>query len=100
MNAKIAISLRAYREYFEAYEWYESEQQGLGDRFEKSLSSLFELIIINPLLFPNKKMYTREGKIEDFPYLVVDKVYPAKQSILITSILIHFYLFLIFIRLA
>ena len=62
MNAKIAISLRAYREYFEAYEWYESEQAGLGDRFEKSLSSLFELIIINPLLFPNKKMYT--GKVK------------------------------------
>ena len=62
MNVKIVISLRAYREYFEAYECYESEQPGLGDRFEKSLSSVFALIVINPLLFPNKKMYTREGK--------------------------------------
>ncbi len=31
------LSERAYREWLEAWEWYEEKQQGLGDRFKEQV---------------------------------------------------------------
>jgi hypothetical protein len=76
----------AEKEYFEAWDWYENELTGLGDRFGNSVSKQIEVISKSPLIYPNKKANSRECKIEDFPYLVVYKIYPAKNFIYITSI--------------
>jgi hypothetical protein len=86
MSFVVKFYRKAYREYFEAYEWYEEKQSGLGDRFENSVKKLVDAVDKHPLLFPNKKFETREGKVEDFPYLVVYKVFPDKNLIYITAI--------------
>jgi hypothetical protein len=86
MSFVIKFYRKAYQEYFEAYEWYEERQTGLGSRFENSVKKLVDAIDKNPLIFANKKFDTREGQIEDFPYLVVYKIFPAKNTIYITSI--------------
>ncbi|BAU55456.1 type II toxin-antitoxin system RelE/ParE family toxin [Mucilaginibacter gotjawali] len=86
MSFVIKFYRKAYREYFEAYKWYEERQPGLGDRFENSVKKLIDAIDKHPLIFANKAYDTREGKTEDFPYLVVYKIYPKKNVIYITSI--------------
>jgi hypothetical protein len=86
MNFTIKFYRKAYKEYFEAYAWYEEQQAGLGDRFENSVMHLVNSIDKNSLIFQNRKYDTREGKVHDFPFLVVYKVYPAKNLIYITSI--------------
>jgi len=86
MSFVIRFYTRAYREYFKAYEWYEGQQLGLGDRFENSIKKLVDIVDEHPLIFPNKKYDTREGKTEDFPYLVVYKIFPRKNLIYIVSI--------------
>jgi len=65
MSFVIKFYRKAYREYFEAYEWYEERQIGLGNRFENSVIKLVNAIDKNPLIFANKKYETREGKIEE-----------------------------------
>lgn len=86
MNFVVEFDIRAETEYSKAIEWYEDQQPGLGSRFEESVQKLIRYIGDTPLIFPNKKYDTREGKIEDFPYLVVYKIFPAKNLIYITSI--------------
>ena len=86
MSFSIKFYKKAYREYFAAYEWYEEQSPGLGDRFENEVERLIDNIAKYPLIYPNKKYDCRESKIEDFPYLIVYKMYPAKNIIYIVSI--------------
>ena len=86
MNFIVEFDIRAETEYSDAIEWYEDQESGLGSRFEESVQKLLKHIEKNPLIFPNKRYNTREGKVEDFPYLIVYKVFPAKNIMYITSI--------------
>jgi plasmid stabilization system protein ParE len=82
----IQFDPKADAEYQEAYAWYEEQLRGLGERFEFSLEQKFSSISSTPLLYPVKKYDIRECKINDFPYLIVYKLYPRKKVILIISI--------------
>jgi plasmid stabilization system protein ParE len=86
MSFDISISAKAYKEYYDAYEWYESELPGLGDRFEDSLEKLIAIVAKSPLIFPGKSHGTRECKVDGFPYLIVYKIFSVKKVILIVSI--------------
>lgn len=80
MNYLIEFDIRAEIEYSEAIEWYEDQQIGLGNRFQDSVKKFIDAIDKNPLIYPNKKYDAREGKVEDFPYLIVYKIFPSKIS--------------------
>ena len=82
----IEFDIKAEIEYIEAIVWYEKKSEGLGGRFENSVLQLVKSIAENPLIYPNKKLATRECKVHDFPYLVVYKIYPAKNLIYVISI--------------
>jgi len=86
MGFSIEFDPVADKEYFEAWDWYEEQLTGLGDRFGDSVVRHIELISKAPLAFPSKKAQSRECKIEDFPFLIVYKIYSAKNIIYITSI--------------
>jgi hypothetical protein len=86
MEFAVKFYKKAYREYFDAYDWYDGQLPGLGDRFEKMVQRQIKFIVQNPLIYPNKKFDTKESKVEDFPYLIVYKIYPLKQVIYIVSI--------------
>ena len=86
MEFSIEFDPKADKEYFEAWDWYEEQLTGLGDRFGDSVIRQIELISKAPLLYPSKKAQSRECKIEDFPFLIVYKIYAAKNIIYITSI--------------
>jgi len=86
MSITVKFYRKAYREYFEAYEWYENESLGLGHRFEDAVEKLVEQIIEHPLHYPNKMYDAREIRLKDFPYLIIFKIHSARNIIYITSI--------------
>jgi plasmid stabilization system protein ParE len=59
---------------------------GLGNRFEDALERQIENIAKSPLIYANRKVDTRESKMEDFPYLIVYKIIWIENVILIMSI--------------
>jgi len=76
---------RAQKEILDAWEWYEDQQPGLGDRFKKELHKKIQYILGNPLHYPVKKKY-REALMDVFPYLIVFKIDKYKDQILILSV--------------
>jgi plasmid stabilization system protein ParE len=77
---------KAYREYIEAYEWYEERQERLGDRFMNNVEKRLHQISEHPYHYPNKHGNYREAKVEDFPFMIVYEVFKQKQLIHIAAI--------------
>ncbi len=86
MQYNIDFLHKARDEYLDAFVWYEEQLPGLGSRFEKAVDRKLNSISKYPLFYPNKGRNLRESKIEDFPYLIVYKIYPQKRLIFIYSI--------------
>ena len=77
----------AYKDYSEAYTWYENRQPELGERFLKAVRNKIEKIILTPKAYGHKSNKTfREAKIEFFPYVIVYKIRNQSQEIFISSI--------------
>jgi hypothetical protein len=49
------IVLKARKELFQAWEWYEDRQEGLGDRFINQVNQKIKLVIQTPKRYPEKK---------------------------------------------
>ena len=86
MAFNIDFQPKAEKEYLDAFHWYEEQQDGLGRRFEDAIERQLFRIIENPDSYPIKKYQLRESKVENFPYLVVYKIYPSQRIILIVSV--------------
>lgn len=86
MEYKVELSFRARQELMEAWKWYESKQQGLGNRFETEVYNSIEAIQQYPLRFPEKIQFYREKHIRVFPYLIIYRVIDENNIILISSI--------------
>lgn len=61
-----------------AYDWYEMQQIGLGEKLFSILDEYFELICKNP--FQNPIIYKKKRAvfIQDFPYQIIYAVYDTK----------------------
>lgn len=77
---------KAYQEFFEAWEWYEQVQIGLGDRFRNELFKTVQIIANNPVQYAIRKSPYREALIEVFPYLIIYQVIEKKNKIAIVSV--------------
>jgi plasmid stabilization system protein ParE len=86
MTYILKYSSKAEAEYFTAFDYYEDQLDGLGDRFEQSVANKIDQIIKNPYQYSGKKSNYRESWVKDFPFLIVYKILVQKQIILITSI--------------
>ncbi len=78
----------AEEEYDEAYQWYEEQLQGLGDRFEETVEIKLSQICSKPLLYRRKRGVFHEAKIDAFPYQIICKIY-EKESIVFISAIYH-----------
>lgn len=70
-----------------SYTRYESQQEGLGERFIKAVRQKIEAIVLQPELYGsrgNKKF--REARVKIFPYLIVYKINKRTKEIFIASI--------------
>ncbi|MBK8369016.1 MAG: type II toxin-antitoxin system RelE/ParE family toxin [Bacteroidetes bacterium] len=55
-------------------EWYESQQDGLGERFIDDWESTVAYILSNPFSFAKKTKSFRQAVLKNFPYLVVYEI--------------------------
>jgi plasmid stabilization system protein ParE len=57
----------AYKDYYEAYIWYENKQKDLGERFLKAVRNKIQKIALNPKASGHKDNISfREAKVEFF----------------------------------
>jgi plasmid stabilization system protein ParE len=77
----------AHKDIVDAYEWYEIQQRGLGDKFAAAVEKKIKAIIDNPLANSRKtNIDFREALIKTFPFIIVYRVYELKREIFISSI--------------
>ena len=86
MTYQSILLSRAFNELFEAWEWYENRQVGLGDRFRSDVNKKIHEIENHPKRYPNKKANFREAHITSFPYLIIYKISYKQKKIVIVSI--------------
>ena len=85
MSYKVFQLSKARNEIINAWDWYESKQRHLGDRFLNEIKFKINIIAENPHHYPEKDKY-REAQMEDFPFIIVFDVNEIKRSIRIVSI--------------
>jgi plasmid stabilization system protein ParE len=81
----VELSPKAEKEFIKAFEWYEDEQLGLGEKFEAELFKKIDFIAANPLHYPLKKK-NREANTDVFPYMVVYRIHEKRKMIVVISI--------------
>jgi toxin ParE1/3/4 len=68
MAHRLKVSRRAEREAGAAYEWYEKQLSGLGERFLIALDQQFALIQRSPRLYGEVLPGVRRALLSHFPY--------------------------------
>ncbi len=86
MSYKLILRDRAVVDLQEAYDWYELQLDGLGERFIEHIKLYFEQIIHNPNQFRNTYNRFREVFIQKFPFIIVYFVEPQNKRVVITAV--------------
>lgn len=86
MTFQLKFHPLAEQDYVDAYQWYENEQKGLGQRFEKMVDHRLQMISQNPENYHLCKAPYREVAVEFFPYTIVYKMNKRKKTVFITAI--------------
>lgn len=86
MAYKIVLLERAEIEIKDAYDWYEKQSKGLGDRFLKVLNQYKSAILVNPKLFKCTFKNFREVFLQTFPFLLVYHIDEINKEIIIVSV--------------
>lgn len=81
---KIEFSIRSKTELIDIWEWYESRQTGLGDKFISLLEKKLNTIEKYPKRFPIRSERFREALVSKFPYLVI--YFIEEDRIIVSSI--------------
>ncbi len=70
----LVIKQEAKEEITEAYNWYESKQNKLGERLISVLDDYFATIKKNPEQFPKVLNDMRQATIKKFPYIIIFEI--------------------------
>lgn len=74
MKYTLEIKEEAVIDIQKAYDYYEENKQGLGERFLETLEYYLERVEKYPLHFQIKRKPYREAFIKDFPYLIIYEI--------------------------
>ncbi|MBC7874141.1 MAG: type II toxin-antitoxin system RelE/ParE family toxin [Ferruginibacter sp.] len=86
MRYSIVFHPEADKEYRESFLWYERKTKGLGYRFEAVIDKKIDLIIDKPERYPKRKGRYREALVENFPYVIVNRINKGLEKIIISSL--------------
>lgn len=87
MNYQILFHPSVKQEYLEAFEWYESQKTGLGDRFLTAVDNKLKQIATNPEFFSRKtKKGFRDAVVGVFPYIIYYKIIKQEKIVEVMSI--------------
>ena len=67
---RVRLKSPADLDYFQALEWYEHRQPGLGKDFDTELQSVFERIKRNPYFFTKETSTVRKASMPRFKYRI------------------------------
>lgn len=84
MQYKIEFRPLAAMDAIEAYDWYESQREGLGLEFLDALETFYNTLLRNPFTYSYYDKPVRQGKLKRFPYVVVYEVF--EETIVIYSV--------------
>src|SRR5690606_6687842 len=85
MGSKLIIEPEAQDEIYDAIDWYESKQTGLGEEFYNYLEGYFETLKNDHADFPIKrKPVFRELPLKRFPYVII--YVKSKNTIYVYSV--------------
>lgn len=79
----LKITVLAEVEYSSAFQYYENQQSGLGNKFEIETEYLMNQLKVNPYLFQRKYKHYREANLKRFPYFIVYEI--IDRSVIIHS---------------
>ena len=85
----IIISKRALKELEKSFNWYEDNQEGLGERFITQFQKKITGIISYPKRSVSRKFPYREARIDIFPFIIIFRFNETKKEIFIVSVF-HF----------
>ncbi len=83
---KITFLKPAEKELDDAVEYYESEQEGLGIRFQAEVARSLSRIVRQPLSYQEIGKYSRRCLVHKFPYGVIFHYKVASEEILVVCI--------------
>ena len=86
MSYTLIFNSEAEKEFSAAYQWYEEQQTGLGERFEQEAERQIQKILAGPETYHLSKGNYRESLISRFPFTIVYVVNKRKKTIYISSI--------------
>lgn len=81
----VIFSAKAEKELLAAWEWYEEQQPGLGDRFVNEIQRKINFLSRNPLHYPVKGRH-HEARSEVFPFIVIYASEDRNSAVKIISI--------------
>ena len=84
MIYKLEINGAAEEEIFEAYNWYEQQSEGLGERFIGELETLFKKITKHPQHYKIARSVFRQAAIKSFPFVIYFEI--VDKSIVVYSV--------------
>jgi plasmid stabilization system protein ParE len=71
----LVIKEEAELEIDSAYNYYESEQENLGERFLDSLDNCFNSITTQPKIFQKVYKKQRQAIVRTFPYVIMYQIF-------------------------
>lgn len=76
MDYKLIISIEAEEDTQKAYNFYEDQLTGLGDRFLNELEAFYKRLVDHPThySFVSEKKITRSITLKKFPYSIIYEI--------------------------
>ena len=71
---ELIIKDEAKLEIIDAYHWYESMQEDLGERFLNELDNCFDRMCLSPEIFPRKHKDMRQVVMKVFPFVIIFEI--------------------------
>jgi len=86
MPNTVIISSVAEKELQDSFDWYEEQQEELGERFLDQVEAAITTVDNNPELFPIKIRSYRQYVVSTFPFVIVYEYLPKEQLVYILHI--------------
>jgi plasmid stabilization system protein ParE len=82
LTLPLTLRAAARAEFDEAFDWYETQQPGLGVTFASRIHEAFDRISAGPALYPVVFGDVRRAVVRRFPYAIFFRVRPQRIVVL------------------
>ncbi len=86
MKYTIILQDEAINDAMEAWNWYESQQPGLGAHFEADLEACYDYLEINPGHFQLIHPPFRKAHLSKFPYSVAYEIREDTKKVIVFAV--------------